>query len=39
MTPMRMSAWWQEATGPALTAVVLKGLQPLLPQEFAKYLP
>ena len=39
MTPMRMSAWWQEATGPALTAVVLKGLQPVLPQEFAKYLP
>jgi membrane protein required for colicin V production len=39
MTPMRMSVWWQEATGPALTAVVLKGLQPLLPQEFAKYLP
>lgn len=39
MTPLRMSVWWQEATGPALTAVVLKGLQPLLPQEFAKYLP
>ena len=39
MTPMRMSTWWQEATGPALTAVILKGLQPLLPQEFAKYLP
>ena len=39
MTPMRMSTWWQEATGPTLTAVILKGLQPLLPQEFAKYLP
>lgn len=39
MTPLRTGAWWTEATGPHVTGTVLKGLKPLLPQEFGKYLP
>ena len=39
MTPLHTSVWWTEATGPQLTGMVLKGLKPLLPQDFGKYLP
>ena len=39
MTPLHTSVWWAEATGPQLTGMVLKGLKPLLPQDFGKYLP
>ena len=39
MTPLHSSAWWTEATGPHLSSAVLKGLKPLLPQDFGKYLP
>ena len=39
MTPLHTSAWWTEATGPHITAAALKGLKPLLPQDFGKYLP
>jgi membrane protein required for colicin V production len=39
MTPLHTGAWWQEATGPRITNVVLGGLKPLLPEEFGKYLP
>ena len=39
MTPLHTSAWWTEATGPHITGAALKGLKPLLPQDFGKYLP
>ena len=39
MTPLRTAAWWQEASGPQLAGAVLRGIKPLLPQEFSKYLP
>jgi membrane protein required for colicin V production len=39
MTPLHTSVWWTEATGPQMTGMVLKGLKPLLPQDFGKYLP
>lgn len=39
MTPVVKSPWWQESTGASVAAVVLKGLKPVLPEEFGKYLP
>lgn len=39
MTPLVKSLWWQESTGAGITVVVLKGLKPVLPEEFGKYLP
>ena len=39
MTPIVKSPWWHESSGPAVATVVLKGLKPVLPEEFGKYLP
>ncbi len=39
MTPLVKSPWWQESTGAGIAVVVLKGLKPVLPEEFGKYLP
>jgi len=39
MTPLQQVSWWQEAQGPHVADLALLGLKPLLPQEFAKYLP
>ena len=39
MTPVVKSPWWQESTGADVAVVVLKGLKPVLPVEFGKYLP
>jgi Uncharacterized membrane protein, required for colicin V production len=39
MTPLRTSPWWQESMGVGFSTAALKGLQPVLPQEFEKYLP
>lgn len=39
MTPIVKSPWWQESSGPVVATVVLKGLKPVLPEEFGKYLP
>jgi len=39
MTPLQRASWWQEAQGPRVADLALLGLKPLLPQEFAKYLP
>jgi membrane protein required for colicin V production len=39
MTPMHTQALWTEATGPHIASAALKGLKPLMPQEFGKYLP
>jgi len=39
MTPVVNSPWWQESTGPGVATVVLKGLKPVLPEDFGKYLP
>ena len=38
MTALKTSSWWQESKGAALLEAALKGLQPVLPQQFAKYL-
>jgi membrane protein required for colicin V production len=39
MTPLKSSAWWLESFGAGVLSAALKGLKPVLPQEFGKYLP
>jgi membrane protein required for colicin V production len=39
MTPLKNSVWWNESVGAGFLSVALKGLKPLVPQEFGKYLP
>ena len=39
MTPLKTDRWWQVSVGTDLALATLKGLKPVLPQEFAKYLP
>jgi membrane protein required for colicin V production len=36
---MGEQSWWTEGQGPAWLAVLLKGIQPLLPQVLLDYLP
>ncbi len=38
MTALKQSAWWQESKGALALAATLKGLKPVLPEQFAKYL-
>ena len=38
MTALKQSAWWQESKGAVALAATLKGLKPVLPEQFAKYL-
>ena len=38
MTPVVKSPWWQGSTGAGVAVVVLKGLKPVLPEQFAQYL-
>ncbi len=38
MTALKDSAWWQESRGAPVLNAALKGLQPVLPEQFAKYL-
>jgi membrane protein required for colicin V production len=38
MTALRSSSWWQESKGAPLLEAALRGLKPLLPEQFAKYL-
>ena len=39
MTALKAEPWWRESSGAGLTTGALKGLKPVLPQEFGKYLP
>jgi membrane protein required for colicin V production len=38
MTPLKSSEGWQESVGAGMSMAVLRGLKPLLPEEFGKYL-
>lgn len=38
MTALRASSWWQESRGAPLLEAALRGLKPVLPEQFAKYL-
>ena len=39
MTPWHRSKGWQDSVGTSLATGVLRGMKPVLPQDFAKYLP
>jgi membrane protein required for colicin V production len=39
MTALKTTEWWQASQGAAWSSTVLKGLKPVLPEEFGKYLP
>lgn len=39
MSPARTAVWWTEAEGAAIAMAALKGLKPVLPERFGKYLP
>jgi membrane protein required for colicin V production len=39
ITPLQSARWWQESVAAELSAATLKGLKPLLPQQFGKFLP
>lgn len=39
MSPARSAGWWTEATGAQWSLAVLKGLKPMLPEQFGRYLP
>ena len=38
MTAFKSAPWWQESKGAEVSTAALKGLKPLLPEQFAKYL-
>ncbi|MHB1200331.1 MAG: CvpA family protein [Polaromonas sp.] len=38
MTALKASDWWLESEGAAVLTVTLKGLKPMLPEQFAKVL-
>ena len=39
MTPLKNSVWWAESMGAGYLGVALKGIKPMVPAEFGKYLP
>lgn len=39
MTPLKSDPWWQESVGASVSTAALKGLKPVLPEQFAKFLP
>ncbi len=39
MTPLKSSDVWQASVGAGLSSAALRGLKPVLPEEFGKYLP
>lgn len=38
MTALEKSLWWQESRGAPVLNATLKGLKPVLPEQFAKFL-
>jgi membrane protein required for colicin V production len=38
MTALKTGAWWRESQGAHVLTAALKGLKPVLPERFAKYL-
>ena len=39
MTPLKRGEWWTESKGAEVSTSALKGLKPVLPERFARYLP
>lgn len=38
MTAFKSAVWWQESQGAEIMTAALKGLKPVLPEQFGKYL-
>lgn len=38
MTAFKSAVWWQESQGAEVMTAALKGLKPVLPEQFGKYL-
>jgi membrane protein required for colicin V production len=38
MTAFKNAAWWQESVGAEVMTAALRGLKPVLPEQFGKYL-
>lgn len=38
MTAFKAGTWWQESVGAGMLTAAVKGLKPVLPEQFAKYL-
>ena len=39
MTPLQSGQWWTESKGADVSTTVLRGLKPVLPERFGRYLP
>lgn len=39
MTPLKGGVWWQESAGAGVLTAALRGMKPVLPEEFGQYLP
>jgi membrane protein required for colicin V production len=39
MTPLQSGRWWTESKGADVSTTVLRGLKPVLPEQFGQYLP
>ena len=39
LTPLQGGEWWTESKGAGVSTTVLKGLKPVLPERFGRYLP
>ncbi|MDP3759641.1 MAG: CvpA family protein [Ramlibacter sp.] len=39
MSPARSAVWWTESKGAGVSLAALKGLKPVLPERFGRYLP
>jgi membrane protein required for colicin V production len=39
LTALKTSQWWQASQGAAVLTSALKGMKPVLPENFGKYLP
>ena len=39
MTPLKTEAWWTQSTAAGWATAIIKGLKPVLPPEFGRFLP
>lgn len=39
MTPLQRESWWTESVGAGVASAALKGLKPVVPEQFGQYLP
>ena len=39
ITPLKSELWWTQSTAAAWATATVKGLKPVLPREFGRYLP